>query len=259
MSYELKGCLPRLSEFATYCPALADQVVLYTDEEIAELLDAGQGSVMIPFIPITLDQKSDKSCASAATTGGTHLAYSLTGNPCDELNHLSLYHYVKGSQRARDGGGSNIDANLRHARDVGILREAIYPQSAGHMKAPPKELMETEAPKHRIHEFLDVNEQADWRRELVTALLSPFPTIFGLRGHAVDGVGVLRDPADPTTLRKLRIVYHNSWDGSPAPWNPWMCPEYPDITGLGWVPIDWIEAKYGLFAIRTTVDGRGEP
>lgn len=237
------GCLERTTEFGATCKAFAaDDRVIWSDDECKALLENGQGRMMLPFIPMTFDQKSDGSCAWEALAGALQLSRAMSGQEFIRLNPLSGYAFTKVG-RGKGGGGSSIDQNLQHARRHGLLPESIYPRSKGHMRSPSDELMDDEAPKHRIDEFLDIDHK--WQAELRTALLSPFPVEFGLEGHAVYGCGLY----DMDT-----VIYHNSWNGHKAPWGPWVCPELPDLTGFGLLPIRRINPAYGMFAVRSTTD-----
>jgi hypothetical protein len=63
------------------------------------------------------NQKSQSSCASAATVGAIMLQREMQGLPRVELSQASIYRFVNGGRDA----GSSIDGNLKQAMSVGCV------------------------------------------------------------------------------------------------------------------------------------------
>ena len=215
------GCLPRVTAFGTCCKPMADEIEEIPRDQWPGLI----GTVSLrPRVRQVLNQGSNGSCATESTTQGVMVARDVAGLPFDLLNPLSIYHFTNGGS----DNGSNIDSNLVHARDFGILPESYWPRSKGWRASPPTGY-EKIAAKYRIDEFFDI-ASID---EIGTALLKGFAVVFGWSGHSC----ILTDLLSTTTA-----LYCNSWGN----WGD---------AGFGKINLASINFGYGLFAIRSVKDG----
>jgi len=222
----IPGCLPRATAFGTCCPKAEDRIEVITDpDQYASLI--GQISLN-PYIRKRMDQGRIGSCATASTTGTVLLVREWNDRLFVDLNWLSIYCFTSdGKDR-----GSNIDRNLIHARDVGILPFSVWPTTTDWKTKPPQSLLDTEACKYRIDEFFDIGTI----EEVMTALVLGYPVVFGWKGHSC----VLIELKDMETA-----YYLNSWG---ADWGD---------NGVGEIKLREINFGYGAFAVRSVVDSGG--
>lgn len=217
------GCLPRATQYGTCCDKLEDRIEVISRERWQLHID--DGIVLRPHVTDILNQDGVGSCATESTAQSKMIVRSWQNQPYVPLNPWSIYCFTSGG---RDGG-SNIDTNLIHARDIGVLPVSVWPRSKGWRAKPPQSLLDTEAIKYRIDEFWDI-ATVD---EIGTALLKGMPVVFGWQGHSC----VLVDLVD-----RKRARYANSWDES---WGD---------KGFGIISLNKVNFGYGAFAVRTVVD-----
>jgi hypothetical protein len=230
------GCLPRATKFGECCSKFSDRIDVITDEE--EYRELIGKTTLRTRLNIIFDQGRIGSCATESTTQSVQLIRDANNYKFVQLNPLSIYHFTSGG---RDNG-SNIDRNLEHARDVGILPEDVWPRSNGFKARPPQELLDRHACKYRIDEFYDID--GNQHDEIRTALAYEFPVVFGWKGHSCVMVELLPD------LRSALFAnsYSKRWSDNPF--------DYP---GIGVIRFSQIESRYGLFAVRTTTDPGATP
>lgn len=212
------GCLPRKTRPGEWCPMAADRIPLVPKGEWDEL---AAKITLRPHVKNPLDQNGDGSCASESSTGGTLICRAFSGLPYVLLNPLFVYGRVNGG---RDNG-SSIDENLAFIRDRGIASEAVWPRSRGWRAEPSPEAM-ADALNYRIVEFYDISSV----EEMVSALLTGFPVIFGANGHAICAVAHMG--TYPLIL--------NSW----GQWEDGGFGKWVSYSGINW--------SYGAFCIRVT-------
>ena len=211
------GCLPRKTKFGDCCKLLADEIEEIPREQWSDLI----GKVSLrKHVKQVLDQDGVGSCATESTTQGVMVCRDVAGLPFELLNPWSIYHWTSGGSDQ----GSNIDSNLEHARDKGILPESYWPRAKGWRATPPSGWA-TVAAKYRVKEFYDIGSID----EVGTALLKGFGVVFGWSGHSC----MLTDLLSPT-----EALYVNSWG------------EWGD-QGFGKIKLASINFGYGLFAIRS--------
>jgi hypothetical protein len=216
------GCLPRVTAFGTCCKPMADEIEEIPRDQWPGLI----GTVSLrPRVRQVLNQGSNGSCATESTTQGVMVARDVAGLPFDLLNPLSIYRFTNGGS----DNGSNIDSNLVHARDVGILPESYWPRSKGWRASPPDGWKEV-AKRYRIREFFDIASIG----EAGTALLKGYGVVFGWNGHSC----MLTTLLSPTTAE-----YINSWGA----WGD---------KGFGKINLASINLGYGMFAV-TAVEPTG--
>ena len=223
------GCLPRATTYGQCCDKLEDRVNVITDEEqIRDLI--GKVSLRPHLKTIGVyDQNGYGSCATESTAGATKLSRAASNRPYVQLNPLSIYAFTSGGVDR----GSNIDRNLEHARDIGILPEDVWPRSKGFRTKPPQELLDRHASRFRIDEFWDCGSVDDVR----TSLVLGFPVSFGWRGHSCVLIA----------LKDMNTAYYlNSWG---ADWGD---------NGVGTISLRSINFGYGAFAVRSVTDAGGE-
>lgn len=216
--------LPRVSRYGQVCGLLSEHIDVIPKEEWAGLIPEAPN--LRSHVDDILDQDGVGSCATEATAQSVMILRSWQNQQHVDLNPWSIYCFTSGGWDQ----GSNIDTNLVQARDVGILPTSIWPRSKGWRTKPPRALLEAEAVKYRIDEFYDLGTVA----EVGTALLLGFPVVFGWKGHSC----VLDRLLDPETAE-----YANSWDES---WGD---------DGFGTIKLRSINFGYGLFAVRTVMEG----
>ncbi len=212
------GCLPRETKVGEICPLMAEHIDVIPQEEWPDHI----GDVTLkPCVGPIFSQGRVSSCASEATTETVQTDGSFSGRPQVMLNPWTLYPFVT----SRDNG-SSLDANLKRARDVGILPDKVWPRSQHAWNdRPPQSLFDEHAVK--IDEFFDITSVD----EFGTALLLNFPIVYARKRHALMAC----------ELRpRRRFVFANSWG---ANWGD---------EGFGEESLSVIEWHYGAFAVRTT-------
>jgi len=217
-SGRVAGCLKRKSKFGKLkgCPPMADVIDTIPKRDWGDWI----GKVALcANIRQILDQGSNGSCAWESTTQGVLIGRDVARLPFVLLNPLSGYHFTCGG---RDQG-SNIDSNLVHARDKGILPESYWPRSKGWRASPP-DGWEDVAKQYQIEEFYDIRNT----EEVGSALLKGFAVVFGWEGHSC----ILTRLLSSTTAR-----YANSW----GDWGD---------NGFGTIKLRSINFGYGAFAVR---------
>ena len=220
---KVTGCLPRVSRYGQWCSKLEDSIDIVPKEQWQQYID--EGVTLTPQVKNIFDQDGVRSCAFESTAQALQIIRSWGGQPFEKLNPWSGYCFTSGGKDR----GSNIDTNLQHARDVGLLPMSVWPRFKGWMTKPSQELLDNVACNYQIDEFFDI-ATID---EVGTALLKCFPVVFGWQGHSC----VL------TSLVSTSVAqYVNSWG---TDWGD---------NGFGQIRLNAINFGYGAFAVRTVVD-----
>ena len=222
------GCLERKLPFGKVpgCPPMADVIEIIPEKDWGDLI----GKVSLrPNVKVILDQDGVGSCATESCTQGLMIVRDVARLPFELLNPWSVYCWTSGG---RDQG-SNIDSNLVHARDKGILPESYWPRSKGWRTKPPTG-WEDVAKDFQIEEFYDIRNTT----EVGSALIKGFAVVMGWSGHSV----ILTRLLDNETAE-----YCNSWDES---WGD---------SGFGTIKLRSINWGYGAFSIRTATSHGGTP
>lgn len=220
--YSLGGCHIRASRYGERFPKAEDRIDIIPEREIDDLIAAGAGD-LTRHLHKTFDQSSDPSCAMEATAQSGQVAASKEGEDFVLLNPLSGFAFT-GSHN-----GSNIDDNLEHFRDVGLLPESVWPRSKGWRRKPPQDLIDNIACRFRADEWLDA-ASVDETRSL---LLIHKPVVFGWKGHSCLLTKI---------LDRYWAEYINSWGGM---WNG---------NGRGKIRFSSINFGYGAWAPTSMVD-----
>lgn len=216
------GCLPRVSHYGTVCDKLEDRIDVIPQEQWDDYI----GKVDLrPCVDHIFNQRKSGSCATESTTQGLAICRAWGNQSFVLLNPWSIYYFTKIGY----DGGSNIDTNLRHIRDVGVLPMALWPRSKGWRTKPPQDLLDTVACNYRIDEFFDI-ATVD---EVGTALIKGLAVVFGWQGHSC----VLTK-----LLSRTIAEYANSWEES---WGD---------KGFGRIRLSSINFGYGAFAVSTALD-----
>lgn len=225
------GCLPRTTRYGECCAKLEDEFNIISDEYLLrQHIEAPREEKLLSCVWEWLSQGRVGSCGAEAATNAMLVSREFSGAPRTRLNPWSVYQETS-DKRDR---GSSVSENLRYTLDFGILPMELWPRSKGWSTTPPKELLETEAPKNRAHEWLDINTIAEIR----TALCLNFPIPFGWRGHSC----VL------LALKSLDTAYYlNSWGKS------WSDNEH-DWPGIGEIRLKDVDFGYEAWALRSTTD-----
>jgi len=216
------GCLllPKGVKSTRFCDRLSDRIEVIPENQWDDYLQQDTRINMDEVVPYVLDQDQVGSCAAEATTGGILDIRNFSGQPIVRLNPYGLYHF------SGDGvdRGSNIDVNLRYARELGVPPLDLWPREKGYRNRPSDEAMEA-AKQYRIVEFYDIQN----RTEFGSALLQGFVVVYGRDGHAILAV-YLKD--------RRTIIFLNSWGN----WGR---------EGRGEESIDRVTYGYGVYCIRT--------
>ncbi len=229
------GCLPRASKPGEWCPMLAERIAVIDPREwdgiLAEREKAGESLKGRNDVRKIKDQDGIGSCATESTAQAIEVTMVRSGQPWEELNPWSIYRVTSGGRDT----GSNIDANLQHARDIGVLPCSFFPRYdatgkiVNRWNARPPAGWEEIASQYRIDEWYDTTTVAEGG----TALLLGYGLVVGWSGHSELIVDLL--PGGNGMVA-------NSW-------------------GKGWgdggfhiVPLSRIDFRYGAFAVRTTHD-----
>ena len=212
------GCLPRETKVGEICPLMAEHIDVIPQEEWPEHI----GDVSLkPSVGPIFSQGRVSSCAAEATTQAVVTSRAWAGLPEILLNPWTLYCFVT----TRDNG-SSLDANLKRARDVGILPDRVWPRSEHAWNdRPPVDLFEEHAVK--IDEFYDLNSID----EFGTAQLVAHAIVYARKVHALMACEL---------RNRRRFAFANSWG---ANWGD---------NGFGEESLSVIEWRYGAFAVRTT-------
>lgn len=173
------GCLERKSKFGEICLPFAESgIPLIPRDQWAGLI--GQVTLR-PQVKKIKGPQTYGSCATESSTQSMEITDISCGRPWIELNPLFIYQTTSGG---RDNG-SNIDSNLEFARVYGCAPESVWPRSKG-MYATPSAEAKAAALNHRIVEFFDIANV----EEFGSALLAPFPVVFGIPGHSIVAVSL---------------------------------------------------------------------
>ena len=218
----IAGCLPRASKRGQFCSLFPKGWVI-PKGEWSGILNHPNHMKLRPSVPVILDQDGVGSCATECTAQTIMTLRSFNGQKFIKLNPWFIYQKTSGG---RDGG-SNIDTNLKFARDYGCAPESVWPRSNGWRKKPSAEAVEA-AKDFKILEFYDIRNT----EELGSALLLGLPVAYGRSGHAITAV----DLVTPTTMR-----YANSWGN----WGD---------EGFAVEKISRVNFGYGAWAIRVAND-----
>lgn len=229
------GCLPRASKPGEWCPMLAERIAVIDPREwdgiLAEREKAGESLKGRNDVRKIKDQDGIGSCATESTAQAIEVTMVRSGQPWEELNPWSIYRVTSGGRDA----GSNIDANLQFARDVGVLPVKWFPRydSSGKVinrwNAKPPAGWEEIASQYRIDEWYDCATTA----EIGTALLLGFAVVIGWSSHSELLVDLL--PGQ-------KAVVANSWGKA---WGD---------AGFHVEPLARVNFAYGAFAVRTNHD-----
>ena len=217
------GCLPRKSKPGEVCPLFAERIKVIPSGEWEGLI--AKGIALRPHVHEILDQNGVGSCAAEAANGTLMVGRSMNGQEHITMNPWATYHFTSGG---RDGG-SSIDDNLIHLRDVGAIPMDLWPRSKGWRTRPDQQLLDEVAPKYRVQEFFDISTV----EEFGTALLLGMAVAWGWSGHSCFAVDLI----DRNTFR-----YANSWHES---WGD---------HGFGTLALRSINWGYGAWAIRGVTD-----
>ncbi len=220
------GCLLRASTFGEWCPLASESIPIIPRREWSDILDDPNHMRLRPSVPIILDQDGVGSCATEATAQSIMTTRSFSGQEFVKLNPWFIYQTTSGG---RDGG-SNIDTNLRFARENGCAPESVWPRSNGWHKRPSDKAVVL-AEEFKILEFYDIRNT----EEFGSALLLGFPVVYGRRGHAITAVDLIGDN---------KIIYANSWGA----WGD---------EGFGTDSLSGVNFGYGAWAVRVATDTRG--
>ena len=221
------GLLPRVSKRGQVCSFFPKGWVI-PKSEWAGILAQPDHMRLRPSVPVILDQDGVGSCATEATAQTIMTLRSFNGQKFEKLNPWFIYYTTSGGSDR----GSNIDSNLKFARDNGCAPESIWPRSKGWRARPSEEAKEA-AKNYKILEFYDIRNS----EELGSALLLGFPVAYGRSGHAITAV----DLVTPTTMR-----YANSWGN----WGD---------EGFAVESINRVNYGYGAWAIRAGIDNWSLP
>jgi hypothetical protein len=210
----------------------ADRIKLVPESEWDRL---AKEMTLRPFVKTILDQDRAGSCATESPTGAVMLRRAFAGIvPHVILNPWFIYWHTGGVADRGDGrsGGSSIDENLAFIREKGIAPESVWPRSKGwgyRGANKPSEEAYAAALDYRIVEFYDISSV----EEMVSALLTGFPVVFGANGHAI--CAVAHKGTYPLIL--------NSW----GDWGEGGFGKWCSYAGINW--------SYGAFAVRVTSEG----
>lgn len=171
-----------------------------------------------------LSQNGRGSCAAECVSQALMTVANYSGHQRRLLNPWSLYAWTSGGVDR----GSNIGANFRRAREVGIMPMDVWPRSKGWRSKPSEDLLREHAARYRIDEFWEIRT----REEAGSALLQNIPFVYGRRGHAITGIEMIDDD---------RFYYANSW-------NEW------GENGFGIDRLSRDLGGYGMYAGRSVVD-----
>jgi len=192
------------------------------------------------------DQGSEGSCASNATAQAFEIAWVQAQGHQNwlEMSPMSIYRNVARTAQ----GGSTLDDNLTQVSQVGVLPGPSRENEAL-LKAHGYDATMTHPLTGFRSRFKDGWKRAaklflglEWFKlrtfeEMATALLSPYPVVYGRSGHAICGVAlVLREG-------EICVKYANSWT-----------PSWGD-SGYGYDTERWLRRRYesyGAFALRAT-------
>jgi len=220
-----KGCLPRASKVGEWCPLLSDVIDIIPREEWGQFIGEVELSSCVKKIK---DQDGVGSCATESCAQGIEIVQQWQGQQWVELNPWFIYRVTSGGSDR----GSNIDTNLRFARDNGCAPASLHPRSLGWRASPSAEAVEA-AQNHKIDEFYDITSID----ELGTALLTGFPVVFGWSGHSC----IFTELLNANTAK-----YANSW-----------APTWGD-NGFGTLALSRVNWGYGAYAIRTATQKEDE-
>jgi hypothetical protein len=210
------GCLPRQSRFGQRCPIFREEIDVIPRVEWGEWI----GRITLrPFVKVIFDQNGEGSCAAESANGGLQVVRAWEGQTHVTFNPWFTYYHTK-----IGGGGSTLDDNLVHLRDVGACPMTVWPRSRG-VSRPSAEAYQA-ALNYRMDEFFDIDSQ----EECGTALLLGMPVVFGWQGHSCFMTKLI----DEQTAE-----YANSW-----------APSWGD-EGFGQVRLSAVNFSYGMFAYRT--------
>ncbi len=215
------GCLERIAPFGKLFKPMAETVKVLSWDEIRDRIDPVLSNR--PYVDARLDQDGVGSCAFEMTAGAVMTSRKKRGEQHVLLNPWSGYCYTSGGVDR----GSNVDANMRFAKDSGILPMAVWPRSMGWRKKPPQELYDRFGVHFRPDEVYDIKNT----REVATALIEQRVVGFGWQGHSCLLVEL---------LDKDTALYANSWG---ADWGD---------DGFGVIKLRSINFGYGAHAVRTT-------
>lgn len=225
------GCLPRVSKPGQYAPMLDERIKVIPSGEWDDILARRPEYTGRADVQKIKDQDGIGSCATESTSQAMEVIQVRSGQPWEELNPWSIYRVTSGGSDR----GSNIDENLKFARDIGVLPVSYFPRydAAGKIvnkwNAKPPAGWEAVAAKYRIDEWYDMTTID----EVGTALLNGFPVIVGWSSHSEVMVDLL--PGQ-------KAVVANSW-----------APTWGDA-GFHVESLSKISWGYGCFAVRTVTD-----
>jgi len=225
-----KGCHTRMTQYGRCRFARAeDRIEIVHENEIEELIAVGCGD-WEHHVKTIFDQNGYGSCAMESTTQSAQMKTSQEGGEFVLLNPLSGYAFTSGG---RDNG-SNIDDNLEHLIDVGLLPEEVWPRSKGFKTKPPQSLLDSIACRFRLQEALDAASIAEVR----SLLLKVGPVVFGWQGHSC----------------LLTKILDKSWARYANSWGDWGEAGGQLPHGFGTIRFSSINFGYGAWAPTAMVE-----
>lgn len=189
-----------------------------------ELIKAGEGDHLPYRSPHTYDQDSVGSCAGEGFCNCMMTERARRGQPYVLFNPWPLYYESSGHVDR----GSSLDANIRVAKQRGLVPMDLWPRSehAWNDVPPDSSPIWKEAAKYKPDEVSPVGSII----EMGTAMFLGHAMYAAYPGHAWEMIKL---------LNTQQGLWLNSWDSD---WGD---------NGVGVISFSKLAFNYGLFAIRT--------